>query len=401
MSYALIRKRSTRERSALNPELTRSGNLPVAVQNKKLRKGDSLETPLCSSQFENEEMSVSKLNTIFKLRILRGENLNVKNPYVQVCTVETGKNKKEELMGETVTCHNTRDPIFGGKSSSFSIKGKRDGMLLIRVFDDCNYDKSYNQAISCFKMKLGRLKSQTRMMPNVWITGVDPNTGMETQGSLEVQVICHKASKQSIDSNISLRRPCLLKDMKKMNRSMSSTYSIARNHSLARNYTLARNRSLTKNVLKAPSTEGVPVLLHVYNLSEAFAPLNAFTRTLANGGIYHAALEIFGIEYSFGCDGIFVSSPRENPRHSYCESIYLGDCYLTNLQLKQMLGVMKYGWKGKTYDIFSKNCCDFCQELAIELGVGEIPSWVNSLAKTAEPIDRTLYHCSTNSFWSS
>ena len=85
----------------------------------------------------------------------------------------------------------------------------------------------------------------------------------------------------------------------------------------------------------AGSTNGIPVLLHVYDLNvEGFEysdqanrtilKSNAFMRdVLGFGGAFHAAVEIFGSEYSFGyCpfgSGVFACEPRKNECYSFRE----------------------------------------------------------------------------------
>ena len=73
--------------------------------------------------------------------------------------------------------------------------------------------------------------------------------------------------------------------------------------------------------------------------------------------------------------------------HHYRESIYLGDCELRPDQIDAILADLKPQWLARSYNLFRKNCCFFSQELAIQLGVGDIPAWVYSLATTAEFIE--------------
>lgn len=73
--------------------------------------------------------------------------------------------------------------------------------------------------------------------------------------------------------------------------------------------------------------------------------------------------------------------------HHYRESVYLGDCELTTQQVHYILEDLRPKWLAKSYNLFRKNCVFFCRELAAELGVGDIPEWVFSLASTAEFIE--------------
>lgn len=44
----------------------------------------------------------------------------------------------------------------------------------------------------------------------------------------------------------------------------------------------------------------------------------------------------------------------------------------------------------RSYNVFRKNCAFFSREFAIELGVGDLPEWVYSLATQAESIEPYL-----------
>merc|ERR1740121_2156239 len=58
-------------------------------------------------------------------------------------------------------------------------------------------------------------------------------------------------------------------------------------------------------------------------------------------------------------------------------------------QVTRMISEMRREWKGCTYDLFSRNCHHFSNELCMRLGVGPLPAWVNDLATSfaAEPED--------------
>ena len=71
-------------------------------------------------------------------------------------------------------------------------------------------------------------------------------------------------------------------------------------------------------------------------------------------------------------------------------SIYLGDCSLDHTQVVATLKRMKPEWMAPTYDLLHKNCCTFSNELAIELGVGEIPGWVMSMANVAAGVNAMM-----------
>ena len=136
-----------------------------------------------------------------------------------------------------------------------------------------------------------------------------------------------------------------------------------------------------------------PVTLHVYDVSNdaRVESINYYTKIVGLGGIFHGAIEVYGREYSFGgsrepgVTGIFACPPKRCPVHHYRESIYLGDCELTQAQVKSILKRLEPLWMARSYNLFTKNCCFFSKEFAILLGVGTIPTWVYGLAEKAQP----------------
>merc|ERR1719401_2506957 len=40
------------------------------------------------------------------------------------------------------------------------------------------------------------------------------------------------------------------------------------------------------------------------------------------------------------------------------------------------------GWRKGNYNVLTRNCCHFCNAFCKSLGVGAIPEWITSLAKT-------------------
>ncbi|KAJ8613225.1 hypothetical protein CTAYLR_004514 [Chrysophaeum taylorii] len=158
-----------------------------------------------------------------------------------------------------------------------------------------------------------------------------------------------------------------------------------------RNLKLGPNADLAK-----ASSASTPVFLHVYDVghTQTIANLNRVGE-LTVGGVFHCAIQVYSKEYSFGGtkrnqSGIFASNPTKCPLHSYRESYYLGDCYLPKAQVTAILQGLIPRWKGNTYDIIRKNCCSFSDEFTIELGVGQLPSWTNRLAKIGAALQDTL-----------
>ena len=150
------------------------------------------------------------------------------------------------------------------------------------------------------------------------------------------------------------------------------------------------------NVLARACKARAPVFLHVYDVGHSSAVQNINAIGVAGGGVFHGAIEVHGRELSFGGSrqdkcGIFACKPRQCPMHTYRESVYLGDCGLAKEQVQLILGGLKAGWMGPTYDLLRKNCCSFSREFALELGVGEVPSWIDRLAKWGTSLDNAMH----------
>jgi len=124
------------------------------------------------------------------------------------------------------------------------------------------------------------------------------------------------------------------------------------------------------------------VTLHVYDFR---APvLNDVLRQLGTGA-FHAAVEVYGREWTFGNvsregSGIFWNGPRANTAHTYREAVPMGTTQLTRQQIDRLLCVLKAKWPAESYDLVKRNCCHFCNEFCKKLGVGAVPPWVMSLA---------------------
>jgi len=126
-----------------------------------------------------------------------------------------------------------------------------------------------------------------------------------------------------------------------------------------------------------------PVYLNYYDLGHSTS-ISHFNK-ISPYGAFHSGVEMYDTEFSYGgtkkqVTGIFVSRPRRCAMHTYKGSVYLGDCCLRKAQIEAILKKLRKDWWGPHYDLFKRNCCFFCREFAISLGLGEIPSWTYKLA---------------------
>ncbi|CAK0844188.1 unnamed protein product, partial [Prorocentrum cordatum] len=94
---------------------------------------------------------------------------------------------------------------------------------------------------------------------------------------------------------------------------------------------------------------GIPVLLHIYDVSQAdsIQRLNSF---LANrrcpvklGGVFHAGVEVAGMEWSFGqteddaTPGVSPNPPREHPAHRFRQTVELPRARLSVADIQEVI----------------------------------------------------------------
>ncbi|KAK8790944.1 hypothetical protein WA158_005575 [Blastocystis sp. Blastoise] len=121
---------------------------------------------------------------------------------------------------------------------------------------------------------------------------------------------------------------------------------------------------------------GTEIIVNVYDLNESNNYLYDWGL-----GAYHSGVEIGGVEYSFGGDGgIGESTPRSIPDVHLRESISMGYSKLTKKEIEDVIYSMKPKFTGDSYNVLTKNCNCFSNDLCIRLGVGPIPGYINRMA---------------------
>lgn len=92
------------------------------------------------------------------------------------------------------------------------------------------------------------------------------------------------------------------------------------------------------------------VLVHVYNLNEAFVKANKVL-SMAIGGAFHAGVEIFGWEWSYGTHGVKKTLPRFQTRHVYKCSVFLGESEVDHAEFAQLLTESFQDFHGDDYEL--------------------------------------------------
>jgi len=149
--------------------------------------------------------------------------------------------------------------------------------------------------------------------------------------------------------------------------------------------------------LDLPSLPSGSVLLNVYDVGDAdlFQKINRVSTmndTVLIGGVYHAGVEVYGVEWSYGFSeddeaGVSRCIPRTHPQHTYRATVNMGCTELHRTEVEAALLRLTERWRGPDYSLIHHNCLDFCNAFCKELGVGRIPGWVDRFGRTASSID--------------
>ncbi|KAL6509524.1 hypothetical protein OROGR_022834 [Orobanche gracilis] len=128
-------------------------------------------------------------------------------------------------------------------------------------------------------------------------------------------------------------------------------------------------------------TGATPVYLNVYDLT----PINGYAYWLGLG-IYHSGVQVHGVEYAFGAHensttGIFEVEPKHCPGFTFRKSILIGRSDLDLKDFRALMEKLAEEYSGNTYNLITKNCNHFCNDVCLRLTGKSIPRWVNRLAR--------------------
>mmetsp|Transcript_77218 Transcript_77218/g.218551 ORF Transcript_77218/g.218551 Transcript_77218/m.218551 type:complete len:377 (+) Transcript_77218:99-1229(+) len=148
--------------------------------------------------------------------------------------------------------------------------------------------------------------------------------------------------------------------------------------------------------------EGMAVRLHIYDVSQEES-IQKLNQVLANkysplklGGVFHAGVEVNGLEWSFGFSpaethpGVCCVQPKRHPQHHYRQTATLLRTKLSAEDIAQIISTMVEEYPGYDYDLLRRNCCHFADDFCRRLGVGGIPGWVHRLARLGAGIDNIV-----------
>lgn len=137
---------------------------------------------------------------------------------------------------------------------------------------------------------------------------------------------------------------------------------------------------------------GHSVYIHVYDVSQEKS-IQKLNKVLAHassplkfGGVFHAGVEVNGLEWSFCFQpdstkyGVECNRPKSHPNHHFRETIKMGPTEYSEQEIATIIADMVEKYPGNDYDLLRRNCCHFADELCQRLGVGCMPSWIYRLA---------------------
>lgn len=93
-----------------------------------------------------------------------------------------------------------------------------------------------------------------------------------------------------------------------------------------------------------------------------------------------------GVEYAYGAHdhpttGIFEAEPRSCAGFAFRKSILIGRTDLAPSEVRELMDELAHRYSGDTYNLISKNCNHFCDDVCLRLTGNATPRWVNRLAK--------------------
>jgi len=130
-------------------------------------------------------------------------------------------------------------------------------------------------------------------------------------------------------------------------------------------------------------TDACAVLLNIYDLNEEWLISNhIFQEVLDLGGAFHAGVEVYGREWSFGNAGVASMCPRYHDVHVYRQSVVIGYTKYSPEEVEAILeDEMSPKWAGRSYNLLARNCCTFSRALCKRLTGNVIPDWVDRLPR--------------------
>lgn len=127
--------------------------------------------------------------------------------------------------------------------------------------------------------------------------------------------------------------------------------------------------------------ESSQVFLNVYDLT----PMNGIAYWLGLG-VYHSGVQVHGVEYAFGSHGhattgIFEGEPKQCEGFVFRKQILVGHTEKNWREVRRIMKELAEDYKGTSYNLITRNCNHFSNDVCVRLTGNTIPSWINRLAR--------------------
>lgn len=134
------------------------------------------------------------------------------------------------------------------------------------------------------------------------------------------------------------------------------------------------------------------VWLNIYDLSEEWLFANdIFQEVVELGGAFHAGVEIYGREWTFGYEGVSCQWPKTHDVHVYRASIPIGNTKYGPEEVDLILEDEIFSkWPGRSYDMLARNCCSFSRSFCKRLTGSCIPDWVDRLPRALNAVRKPV-----------
>jgi hypothetical protein len=155
-----------------------------------------------------------------------------------------------------------------------------------------------------------------------------------------------------------------------------------------------------------PQETTSPVRLAVYDVSKTHGVwfINKLcahpTSGCKFGGLFHVGLQVYEREITYGHDpsGSGVSlkpigpqSQRELGQYNYRETLELGTTTKSRAEVAAVIDSLKSkGYVGASYNLLTRNCCHFADELSQALCGEPIPAYLHRFASIGQGAESTI-----------
>lgn len=161
--------------------------------------------------------------------------------------------------------------------------------------------------------------------------------------------------------------------------------------------TLASKTSLNTCASGNGASSRCEVILHIYDLRSWLWPVNELVKS-RGFGMFHAGVEVWGEECTYGKNGVEWHAPRKHPgSYRYRESQPMGCTKVNASQWRRIRCRLQNQWAASKYHLLDQNCIQFVRTVCEELGVADnFPEWINGMATQlkmspwGEAIDKTI-----------